>query len=142
MNIDELFQDFPQNKIASAHIFENSAEAALGIWKCGCQCTMKKKISWVPIYTSIYKKWKISWVPNAALWKFVGAMAPVAPMLTHPLLSKRSTYLRSITKLGLVCIIPVKLKYLSCKKFSAQYQYLQFRVHLLCGPGSQMDTKT
>ena len=24
MNIDELFQDFPQNKSASAHTFENS----------------------------------------------------------------------------------------------------------------------
>ena len=28
---------------------------------------------------------KISWVPNAALWIFMGAIAPMAPTLTHPL---------------------------------------------------------
>ena len=34
----------------------------------------------------MYIEFEISWVPIASFVKFVGAMAPTAPILTHPLI--------------------------------------------------------
>ena len=39
----------------------------------------------MPLYGDFKISWVPSWVPNASFSKFVGAMAPLAPMLTHPL---------------------------------------------------------
>ena len=49
----------------------------------GCVGNLK---TWVPLYGDFKISWVPSWVPNASFSKFVGAMAPLAPMLTHPLL--------------------------------------------------------
>ena len=50
----------------------------------GCVRNLK---TWVPLYVDFRNSRVPSWVPNTSFSKFVGAMAPLAPMLTHPLLS-------------------------------------------------------